>query len=90
METEVQKQEGKPSICVQARRQGGSRGFERTPLLASKRFIYTSKLYILSIRPFESGPLVSLLLRITTVKTSLAAATVCQFVHGGPAWNAHV
>ena len=32
--------------------------------------MYTSKLHILSILPFESGPLVSLLLRITAVQTS--------------------
>ena len=44
------------------------------------------------ILPFESGPLVSLLLslRITAVQTGLVAATVCEFVHGGPARNAHV
>ena len=59
----------------QARRQGGSRGFERTPLLTSK-----------------SDPLVSLVLslRITTVQTGLVEATVCEFVHGGPAWNTRV
>ena len=56
-----------------------------------KRFlIYTSKLRIL---PFESGPLVSLLLKITAVQTSLVAATVprvCEIVHGGPARNERV
>ena len=62
---------------------GRSRGLERTPPLTSKR----SKL---SIPPFESGPLVSLLLRITAVQTSLVVATVCEFVHGGPARNARV
>ena len=62
---------------------GGSRGFERTPLFDLQMiFLYTSKLHILSILPFESGPLVSLLLRITAVQTSLVAATVCEFVHG--------
>ena len=46
----------------------GLRGFTQTPLLAIKRFyIRTSfiKLYILSALPFDSGLLVSLLLRIT-------------------------
>ena len=52
--------------------------------------MYTSKLHILSILPLESGPLVSLLLRITAVQTSMVAATVCEFVHGGPARNTHV
>ena len=52
--------------------------------------MYTSKLHIISILPFESGPLVSLLLRITAVQTGLVAATVCEFVHGGTAQNARV
>ena len=56
----------------------------------AKDFIYTSKVYILSILPFESDPLVPLLLRIATFQTNLAAATVCEFVHGGPARNARV
>ena len=43
--------------------------------------MYTSKLYILSILPFNSGPLVSLLLRITAVQV---AATECELVHGRP------
>ena len=43
--------------------------------------MYTSKLHILSIVLFASGPL---LLRITGVQTSLVAATVCEFAHGGP------
>ena len=77
---------------LQARRQGGgSRGFERTPLLTSKS---TSKVHILSILPFESGPLVSLLLRITAVQTSLHGCSystgVCEFVHGRPARNARI
>ena len=59
------------TLCC-AGKGGGSRGFERTPLLTSN-FIYTSKMYILSILPFERGPLVSLLLRITA---ALVAATV--------------
>ena len=49
------------------------------------------KLYILSILPFKSGRLVSLLLRITAVQTSLVAATECEFIHGRPAryyWHA--
>ena len=58
----------------QARRQGGFEGVRANPpFCAPKDFIYTSKLHILSILPFESGPLVSLLLRITTA--SLVAAT---------------
>ena len=63
---------------------GGSRGFARTPLSPPKDFIYTSKLYILSALPFTSGPLVSLLLRITAVQTSLVAATECESIHGRP------
>ena len=51
---------------------GRSVGFERTPLFTSD----FSKLHILSILPFESGPLVSLLLKITAVQTSLVVATV--------------
>ena len=69
-------QEGnQTNVQYQARRQGGSRGFERTPLLTSK-----------------SNPLVSLVLslRITAVQTGLVEATVCKFVHGGPAWNVRV
>ena len=71
---------------------GGSRGFARTPLLElQKIFMYTSKLHILSILPLESGPLVSLLLRITAVQTSLVAATVVRVCScGGPARNARV
>ena len=58
----------------QARKQGGFEGVRANPpFCAPKDFIYTSKLHILSILPFESGPLVSLLLRITTA--SLVAAT---------------
>ena len=46
----------------------GSRGFEQTPLLASKRFYtYCFKLYILSALPFEGGPLVSLITAVQTV-----------------------
>ena len=71
----------------------GSRGFERIPLLTSKRS-YTSKLHILSILPVGSGPLVSLLLRITAVQTSLHGCSystgVCEFVHGRPARNARI
>ena len=77
-------------VPTQARRQGGgSRGFERTrsPFDLQKIFMYTCKLHILSILPFESGPLVSLLLIVTAVQTSLVAATVCEFIHGGPARN---
>ena len=55
---------------------GGSRGFERTPLLASRRFyIHCFLLNILSALPLESGPLVvSQLLRIAAVQASLVAA----------------
>ena len=45
---------------------------------------------MLGILAFESGPLVSLLLRITAVKTCLVAATVCEFVHGRPVRNARI
>ena len=65
---------------------GSSMGFERTPLFGPLNdFMFTSKLHIISILSFETVPLVSLLLRITAVQTSLVAATVCEFVHGGPA-----
>ena len=37
--------------------------------------------YISLEKLFESGPLVSLLLRITAVQTSLVAAIICEFVH---------
>ena len=65
-------------IC-QARRQGGFEGVRANP-----PFDQTV--------PFESGPLVSLLLslRITAVQAGLVAATVCEFFHGGPARNARV
>ena len=33
----------------------------------------------------KSGPLVSLLLRVTAVQTSLVAATECELIHGRPA-----
>ena len=59
----------------QARRQGGFEGV-RANLPFDLQKIYTSKLHILSILLFESGPLVLLLVRITTVQTSLVAATV--------------
>ena len=56
--------------------------------------LYTSKLHVLSILPFESGPLVSLLLRITAVQMSLHGCSystgVCEFVHGRPARNMHI
>ena len=48
----------------------------------------------LSILPFESGLLVSLLLRITAVQTSLHGCSystgVCEFVYGRPARNARI
>ena len=76
---------------IQPRRQGGIWGSSsEPPFWPPKDFMYTAKLHILSILPFESGPLVSLLLRITAVQTSLVAATVCEFVHGGPARNTRV
>ena len=53
-----------------------------------KGFIYAAyKLYILSVLPFESGPLISLLLRVTAIQTSLVTATVCKW---GPARNARL
>ena len=53
---------------------GGSRGFGRTPLLASKRSHMHRLTVILSALPFEIGPLASMLLRITAVKTIVVAA----------------
>ena len=46
-------------------------------------------MYILSVLPFESGsgPLVSLLLKITAIQTSLVFK-LCEFVRGGPLGNA--
>ena len=53
---------------------GGSRGFERTHLLTSKRFYIHLQTVHFSYPTI--CPLVSLLLRITAVQTSLVAATV--------------
>ena len=70
-------------LNLQARRQGGSMGFELTPLFGPLNdFMYTSKVHIIIILPFESGPLVLLLLRITAVQTSLVAATVASSFMG--------
>ena len=54
----------------------GRGGFERTPLFDLQMIFYTPLNCIL---PFESSPLVSLLLRITAVQTSLVAATDVQY-----------
>ena len=51
-------------------------------------YYYYAQNYASIIR--QGLPLVSLLLRITAVQTGLVAATVCKFVHGGPAQNACV
>ena len=76
----------------QARRQGGgggggSKGFAQT-LFASTRF-YTQPSYIYTL-PFVSGPLASLPLRITAVKTSSVAAVhpVCSLRTSGCVRNA--
>ena len=58
----------------QARRQGGFEGVRANPPFDLQNILY--ELLILSILLFESGPLVSLLLRITAVQTSLVAAKV--------------
>ena len=53
----------------------GSRGFARTPLLVSERFyIHRLTLHFKYPTVSEIGALVSLLLRITTVQTSVVAA----------------
>ena len=53
---------------------GGSRELAQTPLLTSKRFyIHCLNVYILSVLAFESGPLVSLQLRITTIQMGLVS-----------------
>ena len=65
----------------------GSRGFEQTPLLASKRFYtYCFKLYILSALLFEGGPCSSLA-NHRRPNGLVAAIELCKFVHDGPAWN---
>ena len=50
---------------------GGSRGFAQTPLLAPKDFIYTAIVHF----KCRTGPLVSLLLRITAVQASLVVVS---------------
>ena len=73
-------------VCYSGPYAGGVRGgSSEPPFRPPKYLIYTSKLYILGILPFESCPLVSLLLRINAVQTGLVAAIVCEFVHGGSA-----
>ena len=68
----------------------GSRGFEQTPLLASKWFYtYCFKLYILSALLFEGGPCTSLA-NHRRPNGLVAAIELCKFVHDGPAWNAHL
>ena len=67
---------------VQAHRQEGFKGVRANPAFSlPKHFIFTA--YILSVLPFESGALVSLLLSNTAVQTCLVAA-----IHGGSARNA--
>ena len=60
---------------------GGSRELVQTPPLTSKRFyIHRLNVYILSMLVFESGPLVSLQLRITTVQMGLVSSMrVCSW-----------
>ena len=65
---------------------GGFEGNRSNPPFDLQKI--ASELCMLGILPFESGPLVSLLFRITAVETSLVAAIVCEFVHGRPARNA--
>ena len=63
----------------QARRQGGFEGVRSNSPFDLQTILYTL-LYILSVLTFESGPLISLLLRITVVQTSLVAAMqVCSW-----------
>ena len=80
------------SSCNQARRQGEFEGVRAKPPFDLQKMLYTPLNCILSILPFESGPLVSLLLRITAVQPSLNGCSystgVCEFVHGRPARNA--
>ena len=65
----------KPLYNVRPVGRGGSRGFARTPppFGLEKKFMHRLTVY-LSALPFESGSLVSLLLRIATVQASLVAA----------------
>ena len=65
---------------IQARRQGGFEGVRANPPFDRQK---TSKLHILSILPFEGGPLVSLLLRITAVQTSLHGCSCSTGFFGG-------
>ena len=62
-------------LVDQARRQGGFEGVRSNPLFGLQKILYTPLNYTLSTLPFEIGPLASMLLRITAVKTSLVAAT---------------
>ena len=65
----------------------GVRGGSLEPPFGLQKILYTP-LCILSALPFEIGPLVLLLLRITAVQMSVMQ--LCEFVHGRPAWNARV
>ena len=70
----------------QARRQGGSRGFARTPLLTSKRF-YVHHLTVHFKRPTVWKRSSSLLLsRITVVQTSLVTAKTLAQEKGASSW----
>ena len=69
----------------------GRGGGGSNPPFDLKKILYAPlnfTVHFLSILPFERGPLVSLLLRITAGQTGLVAATVCEFIHEGPARNA--
>ena len=62
-------------------RGGGSRELVQTPPLTSKRFyIHHLNVYILSMLMFESGPLVSLHMRITAIQMGLVSSMrVCTW-----------
>ena len=64
-------------------RQEGFEGVRSNPPFDLQKIL---QLYILSVLPFESGLLDSLLSRTTAVQTSLV--TAIEFVRGGPARNA--
>ena len=70
--------DGLRKLCVmQARRQAGLEGVRSNPPFDLQKIL---QLYILSVLPFESGLLVSLLSRITAVQTSLVTAMrVCSW-----------
>lgn len=55
---------------TQARRQGEFEGVRSNPLFGLQKILYTP--LILSVLPFEIGPVASMLLRITAVHTTSA------------------